>query len=59
MTAIEALTKLRSLKDGDPERAHIDADDILLAFLRDHDPACAEIAEAYAAVDERIGFWYA
>lgn len=60
MTAIEALEALRALpKDGDNEGDHVKADDILVAFLKAHDPACADIAKAYEEARERVGFWYA
>lgn len=60
MTAIEALNALAKLKGKDVESDHAKADDILVAFLKDHDPACADVAKAYEAVQERCGgFWYA
>jgi len=59
MTAIEALEALRALEGGDKEIDHSSADDILLAFLRNHDPACKDVANAYDDARERIGFWYA
>ena len=59
MTAIEALDALRALTGHDQEVAHCSADDILLAFLRNHDPACKDVADAYDATRERIVFWYA
>lgn len=60
MTAIEALEKLRALPvNGDTESSHYEADDILIAFLKDHDPACKEIAEMYEFARRRCRFWYA
>lgn len=60
MTAIEALTELQAIaRSGDPEVAHSRADDVLVAFLKDHDPACADIAKAFEAARNEVGFWYA
>jgi len=58
MTHDEAVRKLRRLPVDDPEVAHIEADLILLRYLRHH--GAAEIAEAWEdAAYMRIGFWYA
>jgi hypothetical protein len=62
MTAIEALEAFKQLREirGDPEMHHIRADQILVDFLMDHDPACADIARAYRAAEESAeGWWYA
>ena len=58
MTKDEALSLLRQeLESGDPEGAHCNADNVLLAFIRGlgHD----EVADAWAKVSRDVGFWYA
>lgn len=57
MTPQEAIEKLTAFQDGDPEQAHGDADDILLAVLRSN--GLSEVADAWDACRERVGFWYA
>ena len=56
LTKDEALEALASLH-GDPEEAHGAADEILTMFLRGighHD-----IADAFWAASDKIGFWWA
>ena len=51
MTRTKLLVLLRRLsKSDDPEEAHVNADDALIAFIND-----AEIADAYSAIAK----WYA
>ena len=63
MTAIEALEAFKQLREirDDKEMHHVRADRILVDFLMDHDPACADIARAYRAAEESTsgGWWYA
>ena len=54
MTRDKALETLKALKDiGDPEVAHLDADDILCSVLIDL--GYEDVVEAYGAVPK----WYA
>ena len=54
MTPQEAVRKLDALTGADPERDHLDADDILYAF------APREVKDAYDAAETRAnGWWYA
>lgn len=48
---------LQSLGAGDPEAAHVKADSYLLNALEEL--GAGDIADAFEACDERIGFWYA
>ena len=57
MTPQEAIEKLNAFQDDDPEEVHGDADDILLAVLRSN--GLSEVADAWEACRERVGFWYA
>lgn len=57
MTPQEAIQKLNAFQDGDPEVTHGDADDILLAVLRSN--GLSEVADAWDACRDRVGFWYA
>ncbi|MGA8026442.1 MAG: hypothetical protein WB992_04800 [Bryobacteraceae bacterium] len=59
MTAIEALSQLDALTGEDQEGGHIDADEILLSFLKDHDQTCKDVAAAYERARDRVVFWYA
>lgn len=59
MNTIEIIAKLDALYSGDTECDHIEADDLLLTFLKDHDPASREVAEAFERARKRCGFWYA
>ncbi len=62
--AQEAIAKLQASAippDGftwkDPEDAHVEADQILCKFIRaiGH----VEVADAFEAVRDHVGFWYA
>lgn len=57
MTIDEAIEKLNSLTDDDPEVAHVTADKILCDFLRAH--GFGAVADVFDAADTRVGFWYA
>ena len=57
ITKKEVIERLNELTDGDPESAHSEADRLitdalLIAGMRD-------VAEAYIAARDRVGFWYA
>lgn len=50
----EAIAALDAIKPGDPEGAHSDADDALLALVSD------AVRDAWIRARERVGgFWYA
>ena len=56
-TKDEIIERLNALTDGDPEEAHSEADKLVtdalfLAGMND-------VAEAYLAAMNRVGFWYA
>jgi len=53
----EAIKQLEALESGDPERAHIEAEDIICNYLKEI--GATEIVEAYDEARERVGFWYA
>jgi hypothetical protein len=55
--AQEAVAKLQALTGHDPEEEHGDAEEILCEFIRaiGH----AEVADAFEAAANRVGFWYA
>jgi hypothetical protein len=55
--AQEAVAQLDALSWNDPETAHGRADEILCEFIRaiGH----AEVAVAFEAAADRVGFWYA
>jgi hypothetical protein len=66
---IEALTELDSMPikgpdhEGgneyyDPEETHERADEILLLFLEEHDPASRDVAAAFRRLRSRSQFWY-
>lgn len=58
MTPQEAIEKLNAFQRFEcPEECHGDADDILLAVLRSN--GLSEVADAWDACRERVGFWYA
>lgn len=57
-TAAEtAIAKLNALTDDDPEQAHCEAENILVAFLKEIQ--CEAVANAFDAANSRVGFWYA
>lgn len=53
-----AVQLLDALDDGDPEAAHGDAEEIVMAFLRASDDGEA-VANAFERAQKRVGFWYA
>ncbi len=54
MSPEDAVRALEAIKPGDPEYAHSEADDILLAS------AVPKVRQAYDAAIERTGpWWYA
>ena len=53
--AIEALDYM--VKDDDPESSHGNAESIVLKFL--HDAGHGDVAAAFEAARDRVGFWYA
>lgn len=55
-TLKQAIGDLNGLEHGDPEYAHREADAILVDYLKDND--LRDLAEAFAAASERVGFWY-
>lgn len=59
MNAQEAIEKLNSLSDDDPEDSHGAADSVLIAYLKSLDQNSNEVADTYQKTRERIGFWYA
>ena len=55
---IEQLKETNSLSD--PEISHGRADDMIIEFLKEHDDVeCNEVADAYEAARDRVGYWYA
>lgn len=55
MTEADAIAKLKAIPEGDTEREHVMADDILCEFLR---------ANGYGALADQFseqakGYWYA
>lgn len=56
MTEEEAIKKLNDMDGGDPETAHVDADDVLLDIVMQHAP---RVGIAYVDAMHRVGFWYA
>lgn len=60
MNAIEIIAALDAMPaHGDNEACHSEADKLLLSFLKQHDPASKDIAEAFERASDRVGFWYA
>ncbi len=55
--AINELRRIDREGRGDPECAHIDAEGVLLQFIRDI--GYPEVADAYNDVYTNVGFWYA
>lgn len=60
--AVEKLNAICSLGSWNPtftalERAHVDADNILLEFLRGQ--GFREVVDAYEKARSSVGFWYA
>jgi hypothetical protein len=57
MTKYDVINLLDAMDDKNPEVAHIEAENILMAFLKDN--GFPEVAEAYERAQGRVGFWYA
>ena len=57
MNEQDAVDMLNALDNGDPESAHVTADDILCQFLREL--GYIDAANAYDEACYRVGFWYA
>lgn len=56
--ALRAVTPLTFRGRPDPEAAHVESDEILLALLREL--GCQRVVDAYHSVEESCdGFWYA
>lgn len=53
----QAIQALKELPDVDPERAHSQADNILITFLQAN--GFVRLAAEYQTQREEIGFWYA
>lgn len=54
----EAVADLNAMtEDGDQELSHSEADDILVRVLTE--AGYIEVAAAFEAARERVGFWYA
>ncbi len=55
--AQQAVDRLQALSPEHPDTEHIEAEKILCEFLRaiGH----AEVADAFEAACDRVGFWYA
>lgn len=51
MTPEEATTRLDAIGVGDPEGAHIEADDVLLALVP------SDVAAAYLRLQDRLPWW--
>jgi len=53
----DTINMLESLKDDTPHEAHVDADAILIQFLRDI--GYEDVADAWERLEENVGgFWY-
>lgn len=60
MESLEAVNKLNAIltwDSRDSERAHLDADSILLEFLMSQ--GFREVVDAYEKARSSVGFWYA
>jgi len=59
MTQEQAVQELETIGRGGhthSEEAHLHADRMILQFLRDN--GFAQVADAWDAAQERVGFWY-
>lgn len=56
MTKSEIITALENLDGFDIERAHIDADALLLTFIDSLDHK--DVVDAYVKIRDEIGFYY-
>lgn len=59
MSKDEAIRKLNAIERYDREGAHIDADNIIVDYLSSLGGDAKEVAEAYNAARNRVGFWFA
>ena len=58
--AIDTIKQLNEMQSMDVEMAHANADDLLIEALRLTGGEYGnDIADAYEACKERVGFWYA
>ena len=57
MSEEEAINALANLQKDDEERAHHQADDVLIAVLKAN--GLDSVAQAWEDAKCRIGFWYA
>jgi len=57
MTEFEAIQGLHGLMKGDAEKAHAEADRILLEFLETN--GYEKVASAFVSQREYLGFWCA
>ncbi len=53
----DAIEQLNALTDENPERAHKQADEIIVEAMREN--GMIDLANAYVSARERVGFWYA
>ena len=57
--AIDIIKQLNDVECGDSEMAHSNADDLLVEALRIVGGEYGnDIADAYEACEDRVGFWY-
>ena len=56
-TVEQVIFELNSLTDDDPERAHGQAEDLLLDYLKSE--GHEDVADAFNRAVSRCGFWYA
>ena len=60
MNKDEAVAMLNDVGErSDSEISHIDADDILCAYLRSKGQDGKDVADAFESARDRVGFWYA
>lgn len=52
-----AVADMNAIHRGDPESAHVQADAIVIKFLRE--TGNGEVADAWTRTEARCGFWYA
>jgi hypothetical protein len=58
MSPEQAIAELNAMpKGGDEEILHDQADKIVCEVLKS--VGCREVAEAFEAAQDRVGFWYA
>ena len=56
MRELNAIIEMQKIEDGDTEMAHIEAEAIILQFLRDSGHEL--LADSFEETKNRIGFWY-